>query len=153
MTDSGNAESRGRFRAIVEQTIQLARAMYEESERLYPSAGGLLNASEVWKREADARTGAIPRPAEEAFGRYLQELDATDSVALVTLHYVGRDFEETDKPEKAFQRQRIGMKSSQAAKEAYAKLFGHSRLDELLVQGLKKARSMGLDIEAIPLAQ
>lgn len=144
---------RGRFRAIVEQAIQLARVRDEEYERLYPSTGGLLTASDLLKREVDALTGVRPRPAEQDLNQYLQGLDAADSVALVTLHYVGRDFQESDKPEKALQRQRIGMKSSHAAEEARAKLFERSRLDELLVQGLKKARSMGLDIEALPLAK
>ncbi|NRD51905.1 hypothetical protein D7Y15_12870 [Corallococcus sp. AB030] len=153
MTASSNERGRGRFRAIVEQTIQLARAMDEEYERLYPSTGGLLTASDLVRREVDALTGVRPRPAEQAFNQHLQVLDAADLVALVTLHYVGRDFQETDKPEKVLQRQRIGMKSSRAAEDAREKLSERSRLDGLLVQGLRKARSIGLDIEALPLTK
>lgn len=120
---------------------------------MYPSTDGVLTGAELLKRSMDALTGKQPRPADRAFTQFLGGLEAADLCALVTLHYVGRNFQDSDKPEKALLWQSNNMRSSHVADEAFAKLSERRGLDEYLVRGLRRAMTMGLDIEALPLAK
>ncbi|MFE8601982.1 hypothetical protein [Archangium violaceum] len=153
MTAARHVQAGGRFRAIVEKTIQLATARREEEVRLYPPSEEVETGGVDLRRLMDELSGRTPRPAKRALMDYVACLDVADAAALVTLHYVGRDFRETEKPEAALAWQRDAMRSEHVRNTALGKFSERVLIDEYLKKGLMVAAAMGLDIEDLPRAK
>lgn len=154
MTATRHVQADGRFRAIVEKTIRLATARREEETRLYPPSEEVEEEGDVdIRRLMDEWSGRTPRPAERALMDYVASLNVEDVAALVTLHYVGRDFRETEKPEAALAWQRDAMRSEHVRDTALGKFSERVLIDTYLKNGLKVAAAMGLDIEDLPRAK
>ncbi len=147
------AQDGERFRSIVEKTIQLATARREEAQRLYPPTDGINTGADLFRRSADEISGRTPRPAQQALMEYVASLSVEDAAALVTLHYVGRNFRKTDKPEAALNWQRKAMRSPSVRDTALMKVMERVEIDEHLRKGLEVAAAMGLDIEELPRAK
>ncbi|WP_375772947.1 hypothetical protein NR798_19335 [Archangium gephyra] len=145
-----HVSSGGRFRAIVEKTIRLAAAWREEEHRLYPPDRGIISGGELARRMRERLSGAVPRPAFHAYMEHLEGLDRGDIVALVTLHYVGRNGDPAaDTVEYAFTTQRAYVSREESRVTGLNKLIERTSMDRDLVSGLKLAAKIGLDIEEL----
>lgn len=149
-TASRHVSSGGRFRAIVEETIRLAAARREEEHRLYPPVRGIISGGELVRRMRERLSRAVPRPALHAYVEHLEGLDRADIVALVTLHYVGRNGDlAADTVEYAFTMQRAYVSREESRVTGLNKLIERTSMDRDLVSGLKLAAKIGLDIEEL----